>query len=510
MAAVALALLAAAPARALDPGDSNRDRRVSAADVPALLRILAGQPANDGADANRDGFVLGDDLAATFARIFEGPLAEPTTTPAASVTTTATATATAAASTPTRTPTMPESTPTRTSTPTASPSSAPSHTATATGSASPAPSFTPSLTATATSVPSPSSTPAVSPTPTRSAAPTSTSSATPITPSTPTNTPTATATDVVATNTPTVTQTQPPPATVTRTATQVATQTPPPSPTPSASATRTVTVGPIAVTRCSNTLPTPLAIPDGNLQGVSNTFTVPDNVSIADLDVAVEIDHPFIGDLRITLTHVTTNTTVVLVDRPAAGDCGGDNISCTFDDNAARFASFVCSQHDPALGGGIIPDGFLGDLAGQSLAGTWRLTVADEAARDVGTLVSWCLRANSTVPVVTRITCNDEPECTVGLGEPYVLAFDFRDRDGNANGYRVTARDDRGNLFPLNDDPIVPAMGEGTISLNFNDGFSCDAPPCVTTEFEFFVTVRDAGGQESPFASLLITSLGTQ
>lgn len=500
MAAIVLAILAPAPARALDPGDSNRDRRVSAADVPALLRILAGQPANDGADANRDGFVLDDDLGATFARIFERPLAEPTTTPTASATTTATTTATAASTT-TRTPTMPESTPTgtatRSSTPTATPSSGPSHTATATGSASPAPSFTPS------------STPVFSPTPTHSAAPTSTSSATPMTPSTPTNTPTATSTGIVPTNTPTVTQTQPPLATVTRTATQMATQTPPPTPT--ASATRTVTVaGPIAVTRCSNTLPTPLAIPDGNLQGVSNTFTVPDNVSIADLDVAIEIDHPFIGDLRITLTHVTTNTIVVLVDRPGAGDCGGANISCTFDDNAARFASFVCSQHDPSLGGGIIPDGFLGELTGQSLAGTWRLTVADQATRDVGTLVSWCLRANSTAPVVTRITCNDEPECSVGLGEPYVLEFDFRDRDGNANGYRVTARDDRGNLFPLNDDPIVPAKGEGTITLNFNDGFSCNAPPCVTTEFEFFVTVRDAGGQESPFASLLITSLGTQ
>lgn len=281
-----------------------------------------------------------------------------------------------------------------------------------------------------------------------------------------------------------------------------------PTPTPSATPTGTGSAGPIAVTRCSDTLASPLPIPDADFDGVSNAFVVSDDVPIEDLDVEVAIEHMYVGDLVVTLTHEDTETRVVLVDRAGAQLCSGEDMSCTFDDEAARFAGLTCSAHVPALGGGLVPDGFLGDLLGESLSGTWRLTVADEAEEDVGSLVSWCLKANSAAPVVTSVTCNDDVECVVELGEPFAIDFSFLDRDANANGFRITARDSSGTFYEIDEGAIIPPSGGGTLTKSFDEGFSCDVAPCDTVEF--FVVVTDEDGQESPFASILITSLGTR
>jgi subtilisin-like proprotein convertase family protein len=450
----ALALCITNPALALDPGDSNRDLRVSAPDLTALLRILAGDaPGNDGADANRDGFVLFDDLRATVARLFGRPLAEPTSTPTLEPTLTATGTATRS--------------PTSTSSPTLA----------ATG------------TATATASPSPSL--VVTPTATPSASATSTGTV-------PTPTPSPTAS---GTSSPTASPTR------TRTATPSATGTRASSPT--VTPTVTPTARPAALNRCSDTLAVPLSIPDGVSAGTSNTFIVADDVRIEDLNVDVRIDHTYIGDLQVELTHVDTGTTVPLIDQAGNPLCAEENVSCTFDDQAARFVSSVCSTHDPALGGGIAPSGLLGDFAGESLAGTWRLDVADLAAQDEGQLVSWCLRANSTAPVITRLVCNDDTECTVALGEPFFVQFDFVDPDANAVSFVVTALNQAGQSFNIGSLPMFPPTGEDTYTLNLNQGFSCPTPPCGRSVFEFFVTVTDADGQVSPFASVLITVLGT-
>lgn len=474
------AVFASSRAHAVEPGDSNRDLRISAADMPSLVRILGGQPGNDGADANRDGFVLDSDIVATAARIFGRPVFEPTFTPTPQRTATRSATAT-----PTPSSSMPTATRTTTqaATPTLSPTFGATRTVTATGS------IPPTSSRTATPVASFTSSPGATPTPT---------STTTITPTaSPTRTPTPTGSPL-ATGTPTATPT----------ITLAVSNTPTPTGTP----TRTGTTGAIAVTRCSNTLPSPLPIPDDDLDGVSNSFVVPDNVPIEDLNVRVVIEHTFVGDLFVTLTHEEAKTSVVLLNRAVDAEgqsCDGQNVSATFDDDAARFSGSECSIHDPALGGGLLPEGFLTDFLGESLAGTWRLEIADEAERDVGSLVSWCLEANSTAPVVTGISCNDEFECAVGIDEPFVVEFSFSDRDGNANAYRVSAIDQLGTSFVLEEDVISPPAGDGTVVVPLL-GFSCDDPPCDETVFEFFAVVIDEDGQESPFASILVTSLGTK
>jgi subtilisin-like proprotein convertase family protein len=45
----------------------------------------------------------------------------------------------------------------------------------------------------------------------------------------------------------------------------------------------------------------------------------------------------------------------------------------------------------PTIAGTFTPNNPLSVFDGQSLAGTWRMTVQDFAGGDTGTLVEWCL-----------------------------------------------------------------------------------------------------------------------
>jgi subtilisin-like proprotein convertase family protein len=56
-----------------------------------------------------------------------------------------------------------------------------------------------------------------------------------------------------------------------------------------------------------------IALPDGDPLGTSHTINVPDSFTIADLNVDLAIDHTWIGDVCVTLTHGAT--TVELIQR---------------------------------------------------------------------------------------------------------------------------------------------------------------------------------------------------
>ena len=104
--------------------------------------------------------------------------------------------------------------------------------------------------------------------------------------------------------------------------------------------------------------------------------------------------------------------------------------------------------------------------------------------------------------MVTSISCNGNEECFVEPGEAFAIDFSFRDRDANASAFRITARDGAGNSYDIDEGAIAPARGEGMLTKEFADGFSCNVEPCDTVEF--FVVVTDQDGQESPFASVLV------
>ena len=106
----------------------------------------------------------------------------------------------------------------------------------------------------------------------------------------------------------------------------------------------------------------PVPIPDNDATGATATLDIPDDVTIETLSVAVDIQHPYRGDLQVELLHDARS--VLLWDR--AGGSADDLIQ-----------SFT-----PA------------DFAGESARGTWTLRVRDRAARDTGTIRGFELRIN--------------------------------------------------------------------------------------------------------------------
>jgi subtilisin-like proprotein convertase family protein len=134
------------------------------------------------------------------------------------------------------------------------------------------------------------------------------------------------------------------------------------------------------------------AIPDNVAQGVDSDIVLAAGGDVRDLNVSVRIDHTFVSDLRITLKHVPSGTSIPLYV-PAA-DCPTDNLDIDFDDQAVDgYAKARCSGAAPAVSGRLLGNEWLSVLRGKTRAGPWRLNVADVKAADSGTLVAWCVDA---------------------------------------------------------------------------------------------------------------------
>ena len=106
-----------------------------------------------------------------------------------------------------------------------------------------------------------------------------------------------------------------------------------------------------------------IPIPDDNETGIVSVIDVPDDLEIASLKVEVEIEHTYIGDLKVVLEK--DGVKAVLHDQQGGG---ANDLVETF------------SVHD---------------FDGTGTKGTWRLHVSDHAGRDVGKLIKWALLVSS-------------------------------------------------------------------------------------------------------------------
>ncbi|PWB72236.1 MAG: hypothetical protein C3F15_11575, partial [Holophagae bacterium] len=127
----------------------------------------------------------------------------------------------------------------------------------------------------------------------------------------------------------------------------------------------------------------PLAIPDNG--SVTSNLVVTQNVTLSDVNVRVQIDHTYVGDLIVSLRS-PAGTTVTLLNLPA---CGDSNMNVTFDDSSGVNLQNHCAGTTPWYSGVARPYQPLSSFNGQSSAGTWTLTVSDNAVGDSGTLVDW-------------------------------------------------------------------------------------------------------------------------
>ncbi len=116
----------------------------------------------------------------------------------------------------------------------------------------------------------------------------------------------------------------------------------------------------------------------------TSTITINQDITIADLNMQLNITHTYDRDLYITLRN-PAGTTVILSNRRGGS---GDNFDNTiFDDEA----SIRIRDGTAPFAGSYRPDGLLSNYDNRNARGTWTLSVSDRAAGDVGTLNSWSL-----------------------------------------------------------------------------------------------------------------------
>lgn len=110
-----------------------------------------------------------------------------------------------------------------------------------------------------------------------------------------------------------------------------------------------------------------LAIPDGT-GSLQSTITLASSERLDKVVVDLNITHPHVSDLTVTLTS-PDGTSAVLVNHPASG-----------------------------TGSGIVFETTANDFWGEDAKGNWTLTVTDNVTGNVGTLNSWTLTALGDAP----------------------------------------------------------------------------------------------------------------
>jgi subtilisin-like proprotein convertase family protein len=107
-----------------------------------------------------------------------------------------------------------------------------------------------------------------------------------------------------------------------------------------------------------------LAIPDNQPEGIASAISITGSGTVAHIKVNVEIEHTYIGDLKVVLESPTGKQAVL----HAMLGRGADNLVEIYDSASP---------------------GMLSAMVGQPMQGVWILHVADQLRRDVGTFKSW-------------------------------------------------------------------------------------------------------------------------
>ena len=148
------------------------------------------------------------------------------------------------------------------------------------------------------------------------------------------------------------------------------------------------------------------AIPDFDLEGVFDTSPeiVDGCVAITDINLYVEITHPWVGDLLIKLVSTANGTAspyeMTVLDRPGYPalpfGCDGDDLPRnTFDDEGTFNAETDCNANAAyPIGKHLIPSFAMKDWLGDDTCGLWQIQVYDLSSGQTGTLHRWCVRVN--------------------------------------------------------------------------------------------------------------------
>ncbi len=250
---------------------------------------------------------------------------------------------------------------------------------------------------------------------------------------------------------------------------------------------------------------TAVTIPESGV--VQSSIEIEQDAALTDINVRVDLNHTWVGDLTITLTS-PAGTEVELLNRPAlsAGNafgCEDDNMRVVFDDEASFDPAEHCNGDTPWLTGDVLPAASLSAFDGESSLGSWTLTIEDAESPDGGRLLDWAL---VTDPIVSCTICgasvieseeNTAPQLdsisnvTVEEGTSATVTLNGSDADTDdsltlslvsAPGY-VSIADNGNGTGTLT---IAPNIGDagGSVTVRLSDGTLFDDETFVVTVSE--------------------------
>ena len=115
----------------------------------------------------------------------------------------------------------------------------------------------------------------------------------------------------------------------------------------------------------------------------SSSINIDADISITDMNVSVNITHPYIGDVVLNLVSPSGTTVTLIVSK-----CDSNpDMEATFDD--LGLATFTCSAESPSISGTLQPEQLLSAFNGESSIGNWTLNITDIGIGDDGVLTSW-------------------------------------------------------------------------------------------------------------------------
>jgi subtilisin-like proprotein convertase family protein len=117
------------------------------------------------------------------------------------------------------------------------------------------------------------------------------------------------------------------------------------------------------------------------------------------MEVCLNIEHTFVGDLDITLKAPDGST---IIDLTSDNGSGGDNFTNTcFSDGASTSITAIVNTDAP-FSNSYLPEMPLSTFIGQNIAGAWELTIVDDAGGDQGNLIDWSIKIGSGEAIVAN------------------------------------------------------------------------------------------------------------
>jgi subtilisin-like proprotein convertase family protein len=209
----------------------------------------------------------------------------------------------------------------------------------------------------------------------------------------------------------------------------------------------------------TNVAATGLPRPINNLSTIVAPLTVAGaNGNITDVNVQVNIAHPFAPDIEMTLIAPNGQRVALAFDR---GGNGSNFTNTIFDDQATT----PISGGSAPFTGSFRPEQPLSVLNGINPNGTWGLEITDDYANDAGTLLGWSLNITSAGAA--------EPSQITGANGEYsfagLAAGPYQIRQVLPAGWAQTG--------PANGQPhtITLAAGQNSIGNNFGSRLSAPA-----------------------------------